>query len=479
MFRAAKPSRTVWFWALIAGVFSLVSSAALLWNGQRLARLQFTQVQSKALATISQQLGAYDALLAHMAGASRAPPPGVFEAIAKPGANGLTWQVGAANVPGSQLTTGANLSEWLGSGPTKTSQNFADLLALKGAERGLLLSLRGCEPALPCSRWWMAYIPLGTLPGAAAPGWQLLQEEVKAANKASNSGTKAPEQVKSLKPIWPAQLSGVLAKEQVQFFTWRNNRYALHLAPPTWPLVGSVLAVLASFVIAALVGALLWGREQAHSRQRQQARGQALEEVCDEAMFSIRPDGKLASWSRGAILLWEYGPREVIGRPLAQLFSGPGLNQALAPLAKGKAVRGIELKAKSAKGETFLIRLNAVPIQNGAGQVVGAALSAADLRPQQTAQTRLLAQEKMLAHSMALLEKNNERCFTLEQARRHLQTVLDAVPFVIGYWDKNQINQVANRAHHARFGVEAADIPGMSLQELLSPEDYEQQFARV
>ena len=102
-----------------------------------------------------------------------------------------------------------------------------------------------------------------------------------------------------------------------------------------------------------------------------------------------------------------------------------------------------------------------------------------DLRPQHTAQTRLLAQEKMLAHSMALLEKNNQRCLTLEQARRHLQTVLDAVPFVIGYWDKNQINQVANKAHHGRFGVAAADIPGMSLEELLSPEDYKEQFGRV
>ncbi|HRH77280.1 MAG TPA: PAS domain S-box protein, partial [Cellvibrionaceae bacterium] len=271
----------------------------------------------------------------------------------------------------------------------------------------------------------------------------------------------------------------MLAKDQVQLFTWREQRYALYRAEPHWPWLGSVLAGVFSVLVAALTGAMLWGREQMMGASRQLARSQAVDEVCEEALFTLRPDGKVSSWSRGAILLWEYGPREVIGRPLAQLFSGSGLNQALAPLGKGKPVRGLELKAKSASGQAFAVRLSAVPIQNAAGQVVGAALSAVDLRPQHTAQTRLLAQEKMLAHSMALLEKNNQRCLTLEQARRHLQTVLDAVPFVIGYWDKNQINQVANKAHHGRFGVAAADIPGMSLEELLSPEDYKEQFGRV
>ena len=73
MVRAVQPSRTVWFWALIAGVVSLLSSAALLWNSQRVQRLHFTQAQGASLAALTQQLNAYDALLAQVA-QSETPP---------------------------------------------------------------------------------------------------------------------------------------------------------------------------------------------------------------------------------------------------------------------------------------------------------------------------------------------------------------------------------------------------------------------
>ena len=75
MVRAVQPSRTVWFWALIAGVVSLLSSAALLWNSQRVQRLHFTQAQGASLAALTQQLNAYDALLAQVAQSETPPPP--------------------------------------------------------------------------------------------------------------------------------------------------------------------------------------------------------------------------------------------------------------------------------------------------------------------------------------------------------------------------------------------------------------------
>ena len=75
--------------------------------------------------------------------------------------------------------------------PSKANQNLADLFAMSAPERGLMLSLRGCEAALPCSRWWLAFIPLSTA-GGPEPGWQLLKEEAK-----------------GLKPIWPPANGGV------------------------------------------------------------------------------------------------------------------------------------------------------------------------------------------------------------------------------------------------------------------------------
>ncbi|HEY6528458.1 MAG TPA: PAS domain S-box protein [Cellvibrionaceae bacterium] len=472
MFRAAKPSRTVWFWAFIAGVFTLASSVALLWNHYRQQRAQFIQTHSSLPALTAQQFSIYDALLTQVASASTGSPlpPGVIEVSAQVDTTGLVWQVVAGNLPlpseintpnpHAKTITGMKLTDWIDALPKKPTQDFADVFAAKGSIPGLFISRRGCEEA-SCRRWWLAFVPLATLPSALEPGWQVLREETK-----------------SLQPIWPLQANTLLDKERVQFFTWREQRWVLYVRGPSWPWLASAVALMLSLCLAALTAALAWLRELASVRAREQARTRALAEASDEAVLTIRPDGKVASWSRGAILLWEYGPREVLGRPVTQLFDTQ-LAAALQPLAKGKAVRGTQLKAKNARGDVFHVQLNAVPILNHAKQVVGAALSVIDLRSERSAQTRLLAQEKILAHTMSLLEKNNSRCVNLEQARRHLQTVLDAVPFVIGYWDKHQINQVANRAHRARFGVDAAEIPGMSLQELLTPTDYEEQFGRV
>ncbi|MEY4589519.1 MAG: hypothetical protein RL497_1595 [Pseudomonadota bacterium] len=465
MIQAVKPSRTVWFWVFIVGVLTLLSSVALLWQGHRQQRAHFLVAQSTLAAATGRQLGVYDALLAQTAlskPSGDSAPLSLIKVSVNPN-DTQRWQVVAANVPEANFSSGANFADWVGTG----AQVFTSWRLIKAPEPGLLIAQPGCEVAGPeCDHGWFAFVPIHALPGAREAGWRLLLE-----------------QEKGLTPVWPQPVDKVVnqgvAKENVQFFTWRGKRWAVYADGPGWPWWGSALALVMSVFLAALVGVLLWLREVIENQAREQASADAMESVSDEALLIIRPDGKITRWSRGAILLWEYGPREALGLSVTQLFRGPGLSDALNPLAKGKQVRGVELQGKNAKGVEFSVRLNAVPILNRRKQVVGAALSMFDLRPEKTAQTRLMAQEKILAHNMSLLEKNADRFYSLEQGRRQLQTVLDAVPFVIGYWDKNQINQVANRAHQGRYGVDMADIPGMSLQELLSPEDYAAQLGRV
>lgn len=470
---AAKPSRAVWFWAFIAIALCLASGMVLLWHGFRQQNIQFTQAHIALATALTQQLNLYDGLL-EQAGSTPSTtlsttepvaadlPRGVFEVKAVAAEAQFNWQVGASNSSNAQITSGAMLSDWVATSLSKPSQDFPEFVVASGSVRGVFITRRGCALGASCRRWWFAFAPLEILPGALQPGWQLYQVEAK-----------------GYKSIWPATELVGEAKQPVQVLTWRDKRWGLHIDGPGWPWLGSLVTCLFSLCVGALVGTVLWLRELTKDHSRERARTQALEEVSDSAVMTIRSDGKITSWCRGAILLWEYGPREVLGRPVAQLFADGVLAEALRPLAKGKAVRDAHLKAKSPKGIEFPVSLSAVPILNERKQAVGAVINVADLRPLNSMQTRLMAQEKILAHNMTLLEKNADRCYSLEQARRHLQTVLDAVPFVIGYWDKDQINQVANRAHKPRYGVDAADIPGMSLQELLKPEDYEEQFGRV
>ncbi|WP_374564797.1 PAS domain S-box protein [Ideonella sp.] len=66
-----------------------------------------------------------------------------------------------------------------------------------------------------------------------------------------------------------------------------------------------------------------------------------------------------------------------------------------------------------------------------------------------------------------------ERTAELELSRRDLQTILDAVPSMIGYWDSQLRNRVANKAYSDFFRVDAAQLRGKHMLELLGPELYE------
>ena len=65
-----------------------------------------------------------------------------------------------------------------------------------------------------------------------------------------------------------------------------------------------------------------------------------------------------------------------------------------------------------------------------------------------------------------------DREAALLAARRDLQSILDAVPSVISYWDRSLHNRFANQAHQAWFGLSPDQIPGMHARNVLRG-DYE------
>lgn len=73
----------------------------------------------------------------------------------------------------------------------------------------------------------------------------------------------------------------------------------------------------------------------------------------------------------------------------------------------------------------------------------------------------------------AMTSALEERQTALQTARHDLRTVLDAVPSMIGYWDRNLNNRVANRAYHSWFGLDAGTMPGRNMLELLGPKRFE------
>ena len=59
-----------------------------------------------------------------------------------------------------------------------------------------------------------------------------------------------------------------------------------------------------------------------------------------------------------------------------------------------------------------------------------------------------------------------------KRANRDLQNTLDAIPFLIAYWDRHLINRFANAAYINYFGVKPEDLKGQHLSQLLGGELY-------
>jgi PAS domain S-box-containing protein len=69
-------------------------------------------------------------------------------------------------------------------------------------------------------------------------------------------------------------------------------------------------------------------------------------------------------------------------------------------------------------------------------------------------------------------DRVSRRTAELNLALRDFQNVLDAVPSMIAYWDKDLKNQFANKAYEKWFGVTAEWLKGRHIKELLGDELY-------
>jgi len=88
-------------------------------------------------------------------------------------------------------------------------------------------------------------------------------------------------------------------------------------------------------------------------------------------------------------------------------------------------------------------------------------------------QRKQQAEARILQLNASLESQVQARTQELEAARRRLRSVIDALPSMIGYWDKQLINQVANHAYASWFGVDPETLPGRHISNLLGPELFE------
>ena len=193
-------------------------------------------------------------------------------------------------------------------------------------------------------------------------------------------------------------------------------------------------------------------------------------EGSSDAILSKDLRGRVSSWNAAAAAIFGWRREQVLGRPLTELIIPPELRaeeeELLRRIAAGEAVSALRHRAPA--GRRFPASMSRSPPRRCWTQTArwsGAATILRDI----SAQKRHAEQIQRI--NAGLEAQVAERTGELEAARRRrLRSVLDAVPSMIGYWDRGLINRVANHAYADWFGVDASQLPGRHLSSLLSPE---------
>ena len=71
------------------------------------------------------------------------------------------------------------------------------------------------------------------------------------------------------------------------------------------------------------------------------------------------------------------------------------------------------------------------------------------------------------------LERSQKISTELQQTQHDLQTILDNLPSMVSYWDRELRNRFANRISNTWFNVSPQQMHGMPANQVLTPDDYD------
>ncbi|WP_437215734.1 PAS domain S-box protein [Pectobacterium sp. LFLA-215] len=248
----------------------------------------------------------------------------------------------------------------------------------------------------------------------------------------------------------------------------------LHQVKPEMILGVGVIASIVMGLLAMTLAANLQGRR---AIDLERARTANIVDNTSDAIIGQGVDGNVIHWNKAAFELFGFEEKEALGQPLSILIIPDEMlerDRLIFPeVMKGNTVRINEATYRKKNNDSVEVSVTANAIKNEYGHVIGVAKIIHDISYHKTAERQL--KEFNLSLEQQVVERTSE----LDSARNILRTVLDAVPLMIGYWDRNLINKVANQAYYDWFGLEAREMPGKTLPELLGSQQFAQEHQAV
>ncbi|HTQ55641.1 MAG TPA: PAS domain S-box protein [Bryobacteraceae bacterium] len=172
---------------------------------------------------------------------------------------------------------------------------------------------------------------------------------------------------------------------------------------------------------------------------------ESLLETSEDAILTCTPDGMIASWNRGAELLYGYTAAEVTGQPMSMLAPAgkpAALKQIAEQIARGESVGQVEDTASTKSGEHVPISISARCLRDTAGNVTARAIVIRDIS------SRVEARE----------------------ARALLSTIVDSADDAIFGTAPDGAIVSWNKGAEALYGYRASEILGKAVS-MLAPTD--------
>ena len=204
--------------------------------------------------------------------------------------------------------------------------------------------------------------------------------------------------------------------------------------------------------LAAIVGAMMTQRRQLLAATSQLAdseqRVRRLYEATPAILHSIGPDGRILNVSDRWLALMGYEREEVIGRASSDF---------LTPASQARA-RDVVLPAFFRNGRCDRVEYQFVRRD---GAIVDVLLSAVLERDGNGASARSLAVLEDVTATKALQKE-------LGRAHAHLDAVVDNMPALVGYWDREAVTRFVNRDFQAAMGLPTDRLIGIRLGEIFA-----------
>jgi PAS domain S-box-containing protein len=260
--------------------------------------------------------------------------------------------------------------------------------------------------------------------------------------------------------------------------TWRIEVHARPSFVTKLNLERPGLVVASGLVLTVLLSALLFifllSRQRNRFMRSQAERLRMFVHGSSDAIITRAIDGAITSWNPAAERLFGYSADEALGRPLDDFVLPGDRTQAITgALPRGAAVLPFDTRGVRKDGAQLDVSVATAPITAANGTVRGATLTIRDTSVARAAERRLRELHAELEQQVS------ERTQLLESARRDLETILDALPSMVGYWDKDLTNRFGNRAYRTWLGVSAAELKGRRLGDLLDDAQYQQIAGRL